>query len=124
MNSYNKLLKENSVLESDRLILRPFSLTDVNDVFLYASDDVATKYLTWSAHTSILETEKVVSEYYVGRIGIYAIELKSEHKCIGCIDLRLKPEDVKGSFGYVLNRNYWNNGYMSEALNLILNLYF
>lgn len=68
------------------------------------------------------ETEKVVREIFMGRPDIYAIELKSEHKCIGCIDLRVVPEHEKASFGYVLNRDYWNKGYMTEALALILDL--
>lgn len=124
MTDYNKIIKENSILESNRLILRPFSIDDIDDVFLYASDDIVTKYLTWSAHTNISQTERVVKEFYIGNIGIFAIELKSEHKCIGCIDLRLCIEHNKASFGYVLNRKYWNNGYMTEALNLILDLSF
>ena len=124
MIDYNKILTENSVLESERLVLRPFSMDDVNEVFLYASDAQVTKYLTWSSHTDITQTEKIVKEVFMGKPGVYAIELKSEQKCIGCIDLRLCPEHDKASFGYVLNRKYWNQGYMSEALKLILNLSF
>lgn len=124
MNNYKKILKENEILESNRLILRPFSITDVEDVFLYASDDKVTKYLTWETHTNLSQTEKVIREFYMNNIGIYAIELKSDNKCIGCIDLRIDTKNDKGSFGYVMNRNYWNNGYMSEALSLILNLAF
>jgi len=124
MSDYNEILLQNSVLESDRLILRPFSMDDVDDVYQYASDDIVTKYLTWPSHKSLAQTEKVVKEFYMGRAGIYAIELKAEHKCIGCIELRLCPEHDKASFGYVLNRKYWNRGYMTEALKLILELSF
>jgi ribosomal-protein-alanine N-acetyltransferase len=124
MIDYNKILIENAVLESERLILRPFSLEDVNDVYLYASDDLVTKYLTWPSHIDIIQTEKIVKELFIGKLGIYAIELKSEHKCIGCIELRLCMEHNKASFGYVLNRGYWNQGYMSESLRLILKLAF
>lgn len=124
MINYNQIITENSVLESDRIVLRPFSIEDINDVFLYASDNITTKFLTWSSHINILQTEKVVKEFYMGKVGIFAIELKSEHKCIGCIDLRLCLEHDKASFGYVLNRNYWNNGYMSEALKIILDFSF
>lgn len=124
MNDYNKVIEENSILESNRLILRPFSINDVKDVFLYTSDNTVTKYLTWSSHTDISQTEKVVRDFYMGRPGIFAIELKSEHKCIGCIDLRLCIEHDKASFGYVLNRGYWNKGYMSEALKLIIEFSF
>ena len=43
MKDYNRILKENSTMESTRLILRPFYMEDVQDVFLYASDDAVTK---------------------------------------------------------------------------------
>ncbi|GCD11050.1 GNAT family N-acetyltransferase [Clostridium tagluense] len=124
MIDYNEIIKENSILESKRLILRPFSIEDVDDVFLYTSDDSVTKYLTWPSYKDISETEEVVKKIYIGRIGVFAIELKSQHKCIGCIDLRVCIEHNKANFGYVLNRKYWNNNYMSEALSLILDLSF
>jgi len=41
-----------------------------------------------------------------------------------CIDVRVNPDHEKASFGYVLNRNYWNHGYMTEALEAILKLCF
>lgn len=124
MIDYENVIKENSILQSNRLILRPFSIDDVDDVFLYASDDIVTKYLTFSTHKNKSETEKVVREFYMCNIGAFAIELKSEQKCIGCIELRPCIEHSKASFGYVLNKEYWNNNYMTEALNLILALSF
>jgi len=124
MKDYDEIIRENSPMESSRLILRPFSMEDVQDVFLYASDDIVTKYLTWSPHEDISQTEKVVKEFYMNKPGIFAIELKSVHKCIGCIELRICPEHDKASFGYVLNRNYWNKGYMTEALKLIIDFAF
>jgi len=121
---YNEIIKENSILESNRLILRPFSINDTNDVFLYASDDIVTKYLIWPSHTDVSQTEKSVKDHFLDKVGTFAIELKSEHRCIGCIDLRICNDDNKANFGYVLNRKYWNNNYMSESLNLILELSF
>lgn len=124
MIDYNEIIKENSILESSRLILRPFSIEDVDDVLLYTSDDIVTKYLTWPSYKDKSEAEEVVKKFYIDKIGVFAIELKSENKCIGCIDLRLCIEHNKASIGYVLNRKYWNNNYMSEALSLILDLSF
>lgn len=121
---YEKIIIENSVLKSDRLILRPFTMEDVNDVYSYASDDIVTKYLTWPTHDSIEQTRRSVELFFLGKKGTYAIELKSQHKCIGCIDLRISAEHEKAEFGYVLSRQYWNQGYMSEALNLILDFSF
>jgi ribosomal-protein-alanine N-acetyltransferase len=124
MLDYDAILRQNSVLEGERIILRPFILHDVNDVFSWASDERVTKYLTWPPHADLAETEKIVKEVFLNRPNFYAITLKEEPRCIGCIELRLCPEHDKASFGYVLNRNYWNRGYMTEALKLILELAF
>jgi ribosomal-protein-alanine N-acetyltransferase len=124
MKDYNKIIRANSTIESTRLILRPFSIKDVEDVFLYASDEIVTKYLTWPPHTDISQTKKIVKEFFMDKPGVFAIELKSERKCIGCIELRIYTEHDKASFGYVLNRKYWNKGYMTEALKRIIDFAF
>jgi ribosomal-protein-alanine N-acetyltransferase len=75
-------------------------------------------------HTKRSQSEAVVKELYMQHSGTFAIELKSEGKCIGCIDLRVDKDHDKGSFGYVMTRNYWGHGYMSEALSLLLDVAF
>ncbi len=110
LNNYELKINENLKLESD--FLRPFRIEDSHDIYSYTSDDQVTKYLTWDTHTSLTQTERVVKDFYMNRNGIYAIELKSENKCIGCIDLSICNEHNKASFGYVLNKEYWNRGYM------------
>ncbi len=124
MDNYHSILIENAILESARLILRPFNIDDTDDVYLYASDSTVTKYLTWHPHESKKQTEDILKKFFINKPGVYAIELKENNMCIGCIDLRICPEHSKASFGYVLNREYWSKGYMTEALELILCLVF
>lgn len=124
MIDYKNKMQDNEVLKSDRLILRPFTMDDIRDVYLYANDPKVTEYLTWEPHENILETEQIINNFYIGSNGIYAIELESEQRCIGCMDLRLDIENNKASFGFVLNSNYWNQGYMSESLLLTLEFVF
>ncbi|MEG1254932.1 GNAT family protein [Clostridium sp.] len=124
MKEYNEIFIKNSRLEGSRIILRSFTPEDKEDIYEYASADIVTRYLTWPSIKTLEETEKIIANFYLGRPGIFAIELKSENKCIGCIDIRVNEADNKASFGYVLTRAYWNNGYMTEALELILNLAF
>ena len=41
-------------LETERLILRRFEITDADDMFEnYASSDNVTKYMTWETHSNI-----------------------------------------------------------------------
>ena len=124
VENYNEILYDNEVLSTTRLILRKFKKSDVYDVFEYASDPETLKYLDWGGVQTTDETLKNIVNYYWSRPGIFAIALKESKKCIGGIDLRLMPEHEKSGFGYVLNRKYWNNGYMTEALSAILSLCF
>lgn len=109
-------------LESKRLYFRPFRVEDSESVFEYSSDEETVKYLTWKAHSTIDQTIATIKDYLM-KPGIYAIVLKTEEKVIGCIDIRLL-ENNKATFGYVLNRKYWNMGYMSEALQSFIDYMF
>lgn len=124
MSEYRKILTATSRLESERLILRKFKLTDASDVFLYASDIVVTEYLTWPPHRNKKETAQILKDYFIDKPGVYAIELKSKNICIGSIELRLVPEHDKAALGYVLNRQYWQRDFMTEALKNIVSFSF
>ncbi len=110
------------ILDTERLQLRHFTEHDASDVYEYASDEQTVRYLTWPAHTSIGESKRIIRDL-LSNEGTYAIVLKKTEKVIGCIDLRLVSE-TEASFGYVLNRSFWNKGYMSEALQAALSYMF
>jgi len=122
IKNYNEILHENETLYTPRLILHKFKKEDTADVFEYASDEETTKFLIFEPHKTPEESTEVIFDYFLSRPGIFAIQF--EKKCIGCIDFRIHPEHEKAGFGYVLNRNYWGRGLMTEALTAILKLCF
>ncbi|MCL2521627.1 MAG: GNAT family N-acetyltransferase [Erysipelotrichales bacterium] len=122
--NYNEVLYDNETIETERLILRKFLKSDIADIYEYATDTETLKFLDWQGVKTVDEIIFNITDFYWSRPGIFAIELKAEKKCIGCIDLRIIPEHEKSGFGYVLNRQYWNKGYMSEALATLLKLCF
>lgn len=124
IDCYEKVLEETEGLPAQRIELRKFRLEDCADVLEYGSDAQTLKYLVWEGITDLDGAKSAITEYYLTKPGVYAIELKENHKCIGCIDLRAHPEHEKASFGYVLNRAYWNKGYMTEALGALLSFCF
>lgn len=51
-------------IETERLILRRFTLDDADAMYRnWASDDEVTKYLIWSAHSSVDITKMVLADW-------------------------------------------------------------
>lgn len=116
------------ILETQRLLLRPFKIEDDTDMYNnWASDDEVTKYLTWNTHENIEVSKKIlslwVSQYEKPERINFAITLKETGELIGGIDV-VGYIDKMPVIGYVLSRKYWNNGYMSEACQNVLNYLF
>lgn len=114
-------------IETDRLILRAPGFQDAEIIFRkYASDLEVTKYLVWSPHYNVEETltfiNRCVSYWEEGTAFPYVISSKSNKEIMGMIELRAAAP--KAEVGYVLAREYWGNGYMSEALNKIVHVGF
>jgi len=119
-----EILYDNEQIETERLVLRKSRKNDVSDMLEYASDEMTVKYLVWAGAKTEDEMLEGIINFHWSRPGIWAIELKENSKCIGAIDIRLKTEHEKAELGFVLNRHYWNSGYMTEALSAVLKLCF
>ena len=76
---YELILSQYKTLYTNRMKLRPFTMEDRKDVFEFAGDEEATKYVTWETHKSIDQSVNSILNYY-SRGGIYAIELKENKK--------------------------------------------
>jgi len=116
-------------IETDRLLMRKITLNDANDMFEYASDPQVSEYTMWSTHGSIEETKyflKSLMRMYKRRELVdWGIVHKAEKKFIGtCGYVEWSMTHSRGEIGYVLDRKYWNQGYMSEAVNAIMEFGF
>lgn len=115
-------------LYTKRLKLRQITMNDCEQIFsCWASDKEVTKYLTWHSHKNIEITKNMVSkwvcQYKHNNCYRWGIELKETNKLIGMIDVvnYINNDPV---IGYVLGKAYWNNGYMTEALKIVLDKLF
>ena len=114
-------------IETDRLVLRVPSLSDVQVIFSsYARDNEITRYLTWRPHQSPQETERFVSGCIAAWNGDtrfpYVMELKKSDEVIGMIELRLNA--FKADVGYVVSRPHWGKGLATEALQQLVDWSF
>ena len=111
-------------LHGERITLRPFKMEDLEDLFEFTADEEATRYL-YAAHKDSEQTKRMLTNYYLQEPYCkYAVELKDSKKMIGTVEFRIKEYDQNAEIGYTLTRTYWGNGYMSEALALVLDIAF
>ena len=113
-------------LETDRLILRRFTVEDAEDMYRnWASDPEVTRYLTWPCHVSAEATAKLL-ETWVERYGdggcfSWAIELRETGSVVGSISAVKLDENVNAAeIGYCLSRACWGRGIMPEALRAVM----
>lgn len=124
MINYITALAKNTILKTDRLILRPVTLEDTKDMYEFASDEENT-YFVYERHRSIEDTENNIADFFMGSpLGKYGVELKTNRKLIGNIDIRINKEHHSAEIGYVLNKKFHKQGYMTEAAKEILRLGF
>ncbi len=117
------------VLVTDRLILRQFNSTDSAEVQRMAGDkdlaentlNIPHPYLDGMAETWIQSQE---SDFQAGKSLVFAICLKENGKLAGAIGLNLQLNFELAELGYWIGKEYWNNGYCSEAARLIIDYAF
>jgi len=110
-------------LDSQRIYLERLRYEFAEEMFFaYASKPEVTVHLPWPTHRSIEDTRGFL-QYAVGAwtSGVefaYAIRLHGSNRLIGSIGCQ--NEDGKVQFGYVLSPAFWNQGFTTEATQLLL----
>ena len=118
------------VLETERLILRPFQSGDEVDMFKnYCNDPRVCEYVTWKPHGNIEVTTMLLNswiERYSEKLTYkWAIVLKETNEVIGAIDVvNYKTEKCVATLGYVLGHAYWGQGIMPEAGKKVIDYLF
>ena len=114
------------ILETERLILRRFTVNDAEAMFNnWASDTEVAKYMRWNAHQDIGETKNVlqnrIERYSSLSTYHWAIVLKGTDMPIGNIVLICTNEnDMCAEVAYCLGRQYWGQGIITEATIAVL----
>lgn len=123
----NKCMELGTVtLETERLVLRRFCITDVNDVYKnWGSQQEIYRFLPWEAHQSIEETQNIVGKWierYIEKFRFFwCIELKERKESIGAIWLsNYSKENQSIDTGFCIGTEFMGRGYCTEALKRIL----
>lgn len=112
-------------METERLILRRWNVSDAEDLFEYAKDVDVGPIAGWPPHKNIEESLSVIKNVFNGKEA-YAICLKKDNKAIGAIELKLNGHtdltvrDDECEMGFWLGKPFWRQGIMSEAVKEML----
>ena len=112
-------------LETTRLHLREFMLTDWPAVQAYCADPIVVQYMPFGPNTDAktqawLQWCLAQGQTEPRQIYSLAIVLKSTRQLIGNCTLALNPaEPREAAFSYLLNRAYWGQGYATEAMHAL-----
>lgn len=115
-------------LETQRLILRPFTQNDLIDLYDYATHPYVGPNAGWKPHESLEESQKILDMFINGDDTIFAIELKENGTVIGSVglhdDSHRAPVIPSKMLGYVLSAEHWGKGLMTEASNAVVDFAF
>ena len=108
------------ILETKRLILRPWEESDAEDLYNYAKDPEVGPIAGWPVHTSV-ENSREVIKAVLAVPETYAVCLKEDNRAIGSIGLligknsNLDIPDDEGEIGYWIGVPFWGRGLIPEA---------
>lgn len=119
-------------IETDRLILRPFKQSDLDDFYEYVSVEGVGEMAGWKHHENKEKSQSIL-DLFINEDKTFAIVLKENNKVIGSLGVEeYGMEQALSEFfdyqgreiGYVLSKDYWGKGLMPEAVKAVINYLF
>ena len=117
------------VLETERLILRPFTIADAPAVQkLAGAREVASTTMNIPHPYEDGMAEAWISShapgYEAGELATYAILLRDDDQLVGAIGLVINGTHARAELGYWIGVPYWNQGFATEAAGAMLQFGF
>lgn len=114
------------ILETKRLILRPFEESDAENIYEYAKNPNVGPIAGWPVHTSVENSLEIIKTV-LAVPETYAVCLKEDNKAIGSIGLmigsasNLDLPDDEAEIGYWIGEPFWGQGLIPEAIKCVIN---
>jgi ribosomal-protein-alanine N-acetyltransferase len=120
------------IIETERLVLRPFKWDDLDDFFGYASVDGVGEMAGWHHHENKDQSKEILANF-IDEDTDFALVLKETGRVVGSLGVKsYGAEDKLTEFdgykgreiGYVLAKDQWGKGLMAEAVSAVINHLF
>ncbi|MEA4966033.1 MAG: GNAT family N-acetyltransferase [Oscillospiraceae bacterium] len=113
------------ILETKRLILRPWAESDAEELYRYAKDPAVGPIAGWPVHTSV-ENSREIIRGVLSAPETYAVVLRETGKPVGSAGIMLPGkgtapiQDGQSEIGYWIGKPYWGLGLIPEAVRELL----
>lgn len=115
------------MLETERLIIRPFTEDDIDDVFEMRSDPDLMRYIRApqiERHQAQEWIKLITSRWEEDGIGFCALIGRENEEFVGWCGLWILKETNEIEIGYAIKRDLWGKGYATESARRILKYAF
>ena len=104
-------------LNTERMIIRNFTIEDLNDLQEILGADETMEYL--EPAYDLKKTEHFLRDFCIDKSGAFAAVLKETGKVIGYI-LFHEIEETIYEIGWIFNRDYWKRGFAYESCHAVM----
>ena len=108
------------LITTSRLVLRPLTESDSQDVFEYSQNPQVGPNAGWKPHETLEETISIMQAVFLNRDAVWGIcrkDIPAVIGSLGLIDDPKRPDNPSvRMLGYALGRPFWGIGIMSEAV--------
>ena len=122
------MLKTFPALQTSRLDLIEIKQENLTDIFELFNDAKVTKFYNIATLANVGEAQRIIDWFqtrFKEKSGIrWGISLKGNKKIIGTIGFNNFTKSHRATIGFDLQSNFWNNGFITEALAVILKFGF
>jgi len=124
-----KVLSRFPELETKRLILRRFAVTDAQAYYELRSNEEAMQFMDrplWKNKEEALEAIKKTHQNFREKKGVWwVLADKRNNNFMGYVGFKdIDAKNKSAEIGYVLQPDYWASGWMTEAVGTALNFVF
>jgi [ribosomal protein S5]-alanine N-acetyltransferase len=107
-------------LEGERVVLRPVELADAPDMFVFVADPDVVHFLPWYPASQLRGVQSFLEQQRgrrrSGESLAFSVIWKETGKVIGSTDImQLQARDKHVELGYILAKEFWGKGVMTEA---------
>ncbi len=114
------------IIETPRLLLRPWREEDAADLYRYACDPEVGPAAGWAPHKNV-EDSLAVLRTILMKPDTWALTLKDSDEPVGSIGIfpsSCSLADGQPEIGYWIGKPFWGRGYVPEAVRALIALCF